>query len=79
MICLLVILPLQNSIRCVMIQQRWQLICDQYEIPHRFEVFQGTIHAFLHYTRVLDDANDALEHGATFFRQQVGIPEEALQ
>lgn len=54
-------------------------ICDQYEIPHRFEVFQGTIHAFLHYTCVLDDANDALEHGATFFRQQVGIPEEALQ
>lgn len=43
-------------------------ICEQYGHPFRYEVFKGTIHAFLHYTKVLDDANDALEHGASFFR-----------
>lgn len=53
-------------------------ICKQYGIPCEHEVFEGTIHAFLHYTRALDAANDALEHGATFFRRIVGIPEEGL-
>lgn len=54
-------------------------ICDQYGTPYVHEVFEGTIHAFLHYTKALDAANDALEHGATFFRQQVGIPEAGLK
>ena len=36
-------------------------------------MFEGVIHAFVHYTRMLDEANDALEHGATFFRQQLGL------
>ena len=48
-------------------------ICKQYGIPYEHEVFAGTIHAFLHYTRVLDAANDALEHGATFLRRCMGI------
>ena len=54
-------------------------ICKEYDIPCQYEVFEGTIHAFLHYTKVLDAANDALEHGATFFRQQMEIPEIGLQ
>lgn len=49
-------------------------ICGEYGIPFRFEIFEGVIHAFLHYTRMLDAANDALEHGATFFREQLGLP-----
>lgn len=53
-------------------------ICDQYRIPYRFEMFEGVIHAFLHYTKALDAANDALEHGATFFKEQVGIAEPGL-
>lgn len=53
-------------------------ICEQYDIPHKYEVFEGVIHAFLHYTRALDAARDALEHGATFFRQQMGIVEAGL-
>ena len=53
-------------------------ICDQYAIPYRFEMFEGVIHAFLHYTKALDAANDALEHGATFFKEQVGIAEPGL-
>lgn len=48
-------------------------ICNQYGIPYKHEVLPGTIHAFLHYTKMLDEANDALEHGATFYRQQLGL------
>lgn len=48
-------------------------ICKQYGTPYRHEVFEGTIHAFLHYTKMLDAANDALEHGATFYREQLGL------
>lgn len=54
-------------------------ICKQYHIPYKFEIFMGTIHAFLHYTRVLNEANEALKHGATFFKQQLGIPENELK
>lgn len=42
-------------------------------IPCRYELFEGVIHAFLHYTRMLDAANDALEHGATFYRETLGL------
>ena len=48
-------------------------ICEQYGTPCRYEVFEGVIHAFLHYTKMLDAANDALEHGATFYREQLGL------
>ena len=48
-------------------------ICEEHGIPYRFELFEGVIHAFLHYTKMLDEANDALEHGATFYRQQMGL------
>ena len=48
-------------------------ICEQYGTPVKHEVFKGTIHAFLHYTKMLDAANDALEHGATFYREQLGL------
>lgn len=48
-------------------------ICEEHGIPHRYEMFEGVIHAFLHYARMLDEANDALEHAATFFRQQLGL------
>ena len=48
-------------------------ICEEYAIPHRFEMFEGVIHAFLHYTKMLDEANLALEHGAEFFREHGGF------
>lgn len=60
--------PLKDDSRCLF------EICKQYGIPCEYEVFKGTIHAFLHYTRKLDAAKDALEHGATFFRQTLGVP-----
>ena len=46
-------------------------ILNEYAIPCQCEVFPGVIHAFLHYTKMLDAANDALEHAATFYRQQL--------
>lgn len=49
-------------------------ICEGHGVPCRFEVFEGVIHAFLHYTKMLDAANDAIEHAATFYRQQLGLP-----
>ena len=60
--------PLKDDSRCL------AEICKQYGVPCEYEVFKGTIHAFLHYTRKLDAAKDALEHGATFFRQTLGVP-----
>lgn len=48
-------------------------ICEQYGTPVRYEVFEGVIHAFLHYTKMLDAANDALEHAADFYREQLGL------
>ena len=47
-------------------------ILEEYGITYRYEVFAGVIHAFLHYTKMLDEANDALSHAATFYRQQLG-------
>lgn len=48
-------------------------ILKENNIPHKYEIFEGVIHAFLHYTKMLDEANDALEHGASFYRQQLGL------
>ncbi|MEA5020372.1 MAG: acetyl esterase [Gordonibacter sp.] len=47
-------------------------VLEEYGITHRYEVFEGVIHAFLHYTKMLDEANEALSHAATFYRQQLG-------
>ena len=47
-------------------------ICEEHGIPCRFEMFEGVIHAFLHYTKMLDEANRALEHGAEYFRENIG-------
>lgn len=44
-------------------------VCREYEIPHKYEMFEGLIHAFLHYTKQLPEANLALEHASEFFRE----------
>lgn len=48
-------------------------ICQQYGTPYRYEVFEGVIHAFLHYTKMLNAATDALKHGAAFYCEQLGL------
>ena len=59
--------PLRDDSACL------AAICEQYDIPCRYEVFEGVIHAFLHYTRMLDAANEALDHGAAFYRETLGL------
>lgn len=39
-------------------------------IAHRYEEFNGVLHAFLHNSRMLDEASDALAHASTFYRDQ---------
>ncbi len=48
-------------------------VCEAEGVPYRHEVFKGVLHGFLHYTKMLDEASDALEHAATFYRQQLGL------
>lgn len=43
-------------------------ILKEANLPLRYEEFSGVIHAFLHNSLMLDEANDALEHAATFYR-----------
>lgn len=64
--------PLRDDSYCL------ACIADQYDIPYEYEEFEGVIHAFLHYTRSLDAANDALRHGASFFRRMTGILDDGL-
>ena len=42
-------------------------------IKTEYVEYKGAIHAFLHYSRVMKDANDALERGAQFYREQLKI------
>ena len=56
--------PLRDDSRCL------AAILTHAGLPHRYEEFKGVIHAFLHNSRMLDEANDALEHAATYYRDQ---------
>ena len=42
-------------------------VLDLNGIDNKFEVFEGVLHAFVHYSRMLDEANDCIEHSATFW------------
>lgn len=42
-------------------------IFEEYGIPHELETFPGVLHAFLHNSRMLPAAADAIAHGAMFF------------
>ncbi|MDR1236879.1 MAG: acetyl esterase [Propionibacteriaceae bacterium] len=44
------------------------LMLANHGTPYRLEVFEGVIHAFLHNSRMLDTAWEALRHGAAFLR-----------
>ena len=65
--------PLRDDSRCL------AAILTHAGQPHRFEEFKGVIHAFLHNSRMLDEANDALEHAATFYREQANQPDPATE
>lgn len=38
--------------------------------PHKLEVFDGIIHAFLHHTKMVPQANEAIASAAAFFKKQ---------
>lgn len=42
-------------------------ILEEHGEKHHYEVFPGVIHAFLHNSRMLDEAQRALDEGAAFF------------
>nr|WP_277602270.1 dienelactone hydrolase family protein [Citrobacter freundii] len=39
--------------------------------PCQYKMYPGTLHAFLHYSRVMKTADEALQDGARFFKQQL--------
>lgn len=41
--------------------------------PCVFREYAGALHAFLHYSKVMDDAEDALRRGAHFFAEKCGL------
>lgn len=48
-------------------------LCKEHDIPCLYDVFPGVLHAFLHYSKMLDEADIALERGARFYRQQLKL------
>ena len=45
-------------------------ILEEHGEPHHYEVYPGVIHAFLHNSRMLDEAHRALDEGSAFFVEQ---------
>ena len=39
--------------------------------PCQYKMYPGTLHAFLHYSRMMKTADDALREGARYFRAQL--------
>ncbi|WP_149204060.1 acetyl esterase [Actinotalea subterranea] len=42
-------------------------------VPHRVRVFDGVLHGFLHHSRMLPEASEALEEGAEFHRHAIAL------
>lgn len=53
--------PLRDDSRCL------AAICQARGIDHVYDEVDGVLHAFLHHTRMLDEANMVVEHGSEFF------------
>lgn len=44
----------------------------EHGLPCQYKMYPGTLHAFLHYSRMMNIADEALRDGANYFRQQTG-------
>ena len=42
-------------------------------IQAEYHEYKGALHAFIHYSKVMDDAEDALRRGAHFFAHNCGL------
>ncbi len=45
-----------------------QALMDEAGVANRLKIYEGVLHGFLHYTRVLDAANDAIDDAAEALR-----------
>lgn len=41
------------------------------KIPCKYKMYPGTLHAFLHYSRIMNIADEAIRDGAEYFREQL--------
>lgn len=48
-------------------------VLKNHGIPCEYHEYQGALHAFLHYSKVMDDAEDALRRGAHYFARACGL------
>lgn len=48
-------------------------LLTEHAIPHRLRVFEGVLHAFLHHSRMLPEAGQAIEDGADFYRSVLAV------
>ena len=42
-------------------------------LPCEYREYKGALHAFIHYSKIMDDAEDALRRGAHFFARACGL------
>ena len=45
------------------------LILKEEGLVYQYEMFEGVVHAFLHHSRMLDEAYVAFDHGTAFFKE----------
>lgn len=46
---------------------------SEHQQPCRYQMYPGTLHAFLHYSRMMESADQALRDGAIYFREQLQL------
>ena len=56
--------PLRDDSACL------SAVLDSNGIDNEFEVFEGVLHAFVHYSRMLDEAGICIEHSAEFWKNR---------
>ena len=56
--------PLRDDSECL------HIMLDESGIKNEYEVFKGVLHAFIHYTRMLDEANECIDHSAEFWKHR---------
>ena len=56
--------PLRDDSACL------HAILDEMGVPNVYENFEGVLHAYIHHTRMLDEANVCIEHSVDFWKRR---------
>lgn len=56
--------PLRDDSACL------HAILDENGVPNVYENFEGVLHAYIHHTRMLDEANVCIDHSVDFWKQR---------